>query len=113
MKIVDRKTFMQLPTGTMFQKYTPEICEELCIKDSNLLDIDFWYYCIDGIHAVDGDDDVQVSDMLYQAERDGQSFNSDLRVVSRDGCFDQDQLFLIWEPADVAKLVDLITNRCQ
>jgi len=108
MKIVDLKTFLSLPNGTIFQKYAPHFGEVIAIKRENVGERDFWYTSIDGMSATKGDCENEI---FYQHEialRQGASFDLDFNVWSRDGCFNDDQMFLIWERKDVEALKALL-----
>jgi len=101
MKIVDRKTFLAMPENTVFSKFKPCIFEQVCIKENTFED-DFYFYSIssDAIDA-DGDD---FSDKLMVNPL-GTSLKMDFDVLSRDGCFDENQLFAVWEKQDIKDLI--------
>lgn len=103
MKIVDRKTFLSLPAETLFSKYEPCVFGDLCIKGDTLGSNDFAYQQI--ADAIACNDSGEFADKLLAAERTGGSVALDLDCQGRDGLFDDDQLFVVWEPADVAALI--------
>jgi hypothetical protein len=109
MKIVDRKTFLALPANTVFSKYEPCIFGDLCIKGDSFGEIDFFYQPISD--AIDCHDSGEFHDKLTAAQERGESVSVDLDCQSRDGLFDADQLFAVWEPADVATLITRLA-RC-
>ncbi len=102
MKIVDRVTFLALPADTLFSKYTPCSMDELMIKGDSLTYDDFLCQQIaDAIkHNAYG-----FSATLVDSRHNGTSISMDFDCQSRDGCFDADQLFAVWERADVAALI--------
>lgn len=102
MRIVDRKTFLALPAGTVFAKYEPFYFEELTIKGDTWKD-DFQVQAI--ADAVDCAGSSDFSIQLDMAERTGQSIPMDFYCMGRDGCFNEDQLFAVFEPADLAGLI--------
>ncbi len=105
MKIVDRKTFLAMPAGTLFSKYEPEVFGELCIKDESMPEInDFIYQEIVNSIKCNGSFDMHL--ILNDAEKKGTSFQLDFDCTSRDGLFDSDQLFAVWEQNDVKALID-------
>lgn len=103
MKIVDRKTFLSLPPETIFTKYEPCSFGELSIKGGSIGGIDFFYQQI--ADAIDCHDSGEMFDKLNAAEKRGVSVAFDFDCQGRDGLFDADQLFAVWEPADVAALI--------
>lgn len=91
MKIVDLDRFLLLPNGILFFKYVPNSLEELCIKRQSLLESkDFCYSTL-----VDGNN---------IPEKLNTTFHVDITSSSRDGCFDDDQLFAVWEKHDIEQL---------
>lgn len=105
MRIVDRKTFLGMPNGTMFAKYEPCVFGPLEIK-CDTYGSDFVSQQI--INAIDGHDSGEVMDMLDASEETGCSIPMNFDCAGRDGCFDEDQLFAVLETADVDKLIERI-----
>lgn len=91
MRIVDRKTFLEQLPGTVFQKYIPCSVEEICIKGETLWHEgtkslgDFWYQPI-GVCPTNAPPSMEDSEY-------------------RDGCFDPDQLFALYDDDDVHTLI--------
>jgi len=108
MRIVDRKTFLAMPPETLFSKYEPCVFGPLCIKGTSYTD-DFLYQ--DLADAVEFRDSGQMLDDLEAARTEGKSLRMDFDCQGRDGLFDAEQLFAIWEQADVAALISRLT-RC-
>ena len=107
MRIVNLKTFRELPVGTIFQKYNPYCFDELSVKNKSLPH-DFFYEPITGCVDCNSSDDFVMQ--LTKAEN-GESIKMDFNIGQRDGCFEDDQLFAIYEMEDVFKLKDKI-NQC-
>ena len=103
MRIVDRQKFLALPGGALFSKYEPCNFSELMIK-GDTLHTDF--YCMDLASAIKSNDTVEFVDTLTRAKESGCSIAMDFNCESRDGLFDQEQLFAVWEPADVVSLIE-------
>ncbi len=108
MKIVNRAQFLALPPNTLFSKYNPCFFGELEIKGET------WDHCNDFLSqqvacaiACTGSQDF--ADKLEDAQELGVSLAMDFDCQGRDGCFDEDQLFAVWEPADVAALIERLT----
>jgi len=103
MKIVDRKTFMSLPAGTLFMKYEPCVFEDLCVKADSIPN-DFFYTQI--THEIDTPNGgFEAIDALEKSLKDGTSVPLDFDAVGRDGGFADGQLFAVYEKADVAGLI--------
>ena len=109
MKIVDRKTFLALTNETLFSKYSPQIIEDILIKVGTSDSGDFYYQDI--ATAIDSTGSDDYSDKLDAAEKNGISLKMDFDCVSRDGLWDKNQLFLVWEKEDVVMLIDRL-KRC-
>lgn len=108
MKIVNRSTFLAMPPGTVYAKYEPCIFEEMCIKGETLFHddgrpFDWFYQQI--VDAVDAFDSNEWSDRLERSRLTGESVPMNFDIESRDGCFEDDQLFAVWEPADITALI--------
>lgn len=104
MKIVNRETFLAMPPGTVFAKYEPCCFEALEIKAQTLASNDYCYQDI--VSALDAGDSGEWGDLLEDSRETGSSIVMDFDCLSRDGCFDDNQLFAVFEPADVAQLID-------
>lgn len=107
MRIVNRKTFLQLPAGTVFSKYSPCIFGDLSIKGDTVSN-DFLVQDIVG--SIDSETDSGYYDKINASEKDGVSLKMDFDVMGRDGLFDDDQLFAIWERDDVIGLRDRLKD---
>ncbi|MEK6684619.1 MAG: hypothetical protein AABY46_08180 [Nitrospirota bacterium] len=103
MRIVDRRTFLALPAGTLFSKYVPCIFESLKIKGDST-ENDFHDQSIEDAVRCSGSEEFE--DVLFAAQRDGTSFAMDFDSVMRDGLYDKAQLFAVWEPSDVVALIE-------
>jgi len=109
MKIVNREAFMLLPAGTVFSKYKPQIFGQLMIKDSTLEGgHDFYDQSI--VDAVECSGSNDMSDKLFAAEDSGNDLTMDFEAGGRDGCFDMEQQFAVWDKADVTALVSRLQS---
>lgn len=105
MKIVDRKTFLEMPDGVLFSKYKPSVFENICIKGETLpSNNDFFVQQI--VDAVKCDDSGEFCDILDDSVKNGTSFALDFECEGRDGLYEEDQLFAVWEKDDVIGLID-------
>ena len=108
MKIVNLMEFRRLPVGTLFMKYTPGAFEDLQAKGETL-EVDFTYENITS--WVKSASSNEMFDRLLAAERDGESLLMDFDATGRDGCYENDQLFAVYEKRDVKMLIDKL-YRC-
>jgi hypothetical protein len=112
-KIVTREQFMEYPAETVFSTYAPCWFGLLTIKgatiNSNGKNIDWYEQQI--ADAIDASSSDQFSDMLFIAQEAGDSLPMDFDCQGRDGLFDEKQLYAVWEPQDVAALVNRL-QRC-
>lgn len=104
MRIVDRKAFLAMPVGTVFAKYAPCYFEELQVKDRSLDQSNDYFYT-DLVCPVDAKDSSEFSEKLQAAEELGALVPLHMHIVSRDGCFDSEQLFAVYERSDVEALI--------
>jgi hypothetical protein len=109
MKIVDRKTFLALPAGTVYAKYVPSVFEGLCIKGDSLEND--WFYQQIGADAIDSMDSGDWGAKLDLSEQTGCELAMDFDCQGRDGCFDDDQLFAVFSNLDVEQLIERL-RRC-
>lgn len=109
MHIVDRKTFLKLRKGTVFQKYEPQIAGKIAIKGNNAGDNDFWFTELDGL-PTNANSDTEEFIILKEALTDGDHFGVALGTWARDGLFENDQLFLIWGLYDIEELLKTIAT---
>jgi hypothetical protein len=63
---------------------------------------DFLYQAINDAFCLGSD---ELFGALEKAERDGTSLTMDFHCEGRDGMFDEDQLFAVWERPDVLSLI--------
>ena len=107
MRIVDRKTFLELPEGTVFAKYDPCIIREPMVKCDSTPNagelVDFYYANL--TDEVDCSGSCARDGIMDLAVIEGLPFALDFNSQCRDGMYDADQLFAVWERDDVAGLI--------
>lgn len=99
MRVVDRKTFLRLPAGTIYCKGHPWVFGSICVKADSLAN-DWIYLDPAGPSAHDSG---EASDLLEQSLATGSSFACE-DAMGRDGCFNEEDVFLIFERADLESL---------
>lgn len=107
MRIIGLKEFLSLSDGTVFMKYSPCNFEGLSVKLQSL-DNDFVYQ--DMATEVESESSGELFDILDDSERNGSSFNLDFDCGSRDGMYDQDQLFAVYEVDDMNGLTKALSK---
>jgi hypothetical protein len=107
MKIINLKEFLKLPPGAVFMKYTPSIFSDLMVKKETIGN-DFIYEDIQtGIESDSSGDEM---DILFEAEETGKSIKMTCNTSARDGCFEDDQLFAVYEDEDIKGLIFKLTQ---
>jgi hypothetical protein len=99
MRVVNRKTFLTLPAGTIYCKGVQWAFDGLCIKDDSLEND--WIY-LDPAWAA-ARDSGEATDLLEKSLETGASFAGE-DAFGRDGCFDDKDVFLIFEADDLKAL---------
>ncbi len=107
MRIVDRKTFLAPPAGTIFCKFEPDIFGNLEIKGDSTTDaqgalVDFWAQDLAG--AIKAENTAEYMDACDRAVA-GESISLDFNSQGRDGLYRLDQLFAVWDPDNVRALI--------
>lgn len=99
MRVVNRKAFLELPPGTIYCKGIQWAFDGICIKEDSLAND--WVY-LDPAWASAHDSEEAVH-LLEQSLKTGSSFACE-DSYSRDGCFDDEAVFLIFEEPDLKAL---------
>lgn len=104
MKIVNRQEFLKLPKNTLFSIYVPCVVSDLAIKscDPGYMENDYMY--TDIIGAIKWDY-MDYHDTLLRMEEENYSVESDFDSASRDGFFNNDELYFIYEKEDIENLI--------
>jgi hypothetical protein len=101
MKLLNRAEFLKMPSNTVFTKYKPTCFDEILIKGDSTGYNDFWFQ---DLLQVESDDRGQTFDTFDKLEN-GESIKMDYDCEGRDGLFEEDQLFAVFEKQDVADLI--------
>lgn len=113
MRIVDRKEFLALPSGTIYAKFGAQPKDgsylnlthgEVAIKGDTSAGVDWWVQDLFPWFAESsGSDDYH--ETLERMLLHGAEAKPDYDCESRDGYFDEDQLFVIWDREDAERLI--------
>jgi hypothetical protein len=104
MKVITRKEMLRMPKGTVYSYYEPHFFRELEIKadDPENYDNDWLFDSIVGAVKNNGSGDFSDKCTLMKA---GESVEVDFENTSRDGMFEDEQLYAVYEKEDVEKLI--------
>ena len=115
MKIINKTEFYELPNNTLYSEYEPCAFWGLKIKQKTLfLDsqnkepFDFIYE--DLIGNVLSKNSNEFVDILEFAEENKTSFKLDFDCTERDGLFEKEQLFAIYEKEDLTELIKKLNS---
>lgn len=103
MRIVDRKTFLAMPAGTVFSDYRPAICGPIEVK-TRTHGNDFSSLHFEGAARID--DGEQPVDAYFDMQ-DGNVRPLEV-YEQRAGDFNDEQLYLIYEREDVQGIIALL-----
>lgn len=110
MKIINLEEFRKCPIGTVFSKYEPCIFNGLMIK-GDTWETDFIYQDLIGnIECIDSGD---FGNKLDEALMTGKSLTMDFDCMQRDGLFEKEQLFAIYEEKDVESFINALKDKSQ
>jgi len=111
MQIVNLTEFRALPSGTLFMKYDPCVFEGLSVKGATW-ETDFLY--ADITTEIECSGTTEMIDIMNEAENDSKvSIPIDFDCYGRDGCFQDNQLFAVYEKHDCANLIQKIQSSMQ
>ena len=109
MKIITRADLMKMPSGTVFSYYEPCTFTGLYIKDSEP-EPDYPDFNVsDLIGAIECNSHNDFSTKCQQMVL-GESMPVDFESSGREGLFEDEQLFSIYEKQDVEKLINRLAS---
>ena len=114
MKVLERKEFLQLNTKPiLFQKFRPMVLESLRIKYNNTFNNkDFYYEDLLGVNIKTNNYEPNDSDELYElwekVVKGKENFEREYYTSYRDGLFDEDELYLVYDDEDIEKLINYL-----
>lgn len=103
MRVVNRKTFLSLPVGTIYCKGFEWTFESLCVKGETL-EFNDWFLLDPS--WIDEDSSTCFESLGEMLERGTSRPMQD--TICRDGCYDDGAIFLVFEKADLHKLREMI-----
>lgn len=119
MRIVDRATFLTLPAGTVYAKWgsagegaTKEqdlTHDEVAVKGETVAGVD-WVVLDLLAWPEDCSNSFEWADAMHAAINGKPTAPLDIGEGGRDGFFDQEQLFAVFDRVEVERLVALFRN---
>jgi hypothetical protein len=102
MRIYRRGEFLQLPAGTVYSSGVPFAFQEFCVKG------DTWTndFLTRDLVWIDGTSSADYSDRLHAMLESGESYPMQ-KSYGRDGSYDEEAVFLVYEPADLDCLIEV------
>ena len=114
MKIVNRPQFMELPPGTLYRKFITEFAfEELEVKFESLpseKNPEYGDFVCMPLSDIDWNGPNGMFDRLEDMMEKGASYPLDLDCAGRDGCFEREAMFLVYEKDDVVALRNFLNG---
>ena len=113
MKIVDRQTFLQMPAGTIYAKVSMGAYdfEAVEIKSNTVSGVDWYSQRLVGDFVGDKDSNDWLDSV--EAMHNSEERAVDLDIECRDGLFDRDQLFAVFDKTDAEALLARIAAALQ
>lgn len=106
MRVYNRKDFMKLPEGVLYSSGKKWYFDSLYVKGDTLRPNDFTCRCLNWISAFD---DSNQFDKLEKSLSDGTSIQMQ-DAYGRDGGFDDEDIFLVFEKEDLEELERVIAR---
>lgn len=111
MRIYNREDFMGLPAGVIFAKGKPCYFGGLCVKAATLYSdekaVDFVRLSLETYDCFNGTEFVERFDEMLNKHA---SYPFDDEAYGRDGTFDKDDVFLVYEREDLLKLAEIVAD---
>lgn len=101
MQLVSRSKLMSLPNGIVYSKYEPFGDIVGLYKKEDTWSHDWIYQDLIKELGTDSTDFVQTVESIEA----GNKFELDLECTMRDGCFDDDQKYIVYDESDIRKLM--------
>lgn len=112
MRIVNKQEFYKLPNGTLYSEYEPCIFTGLKIKNDTIFNgnepIDFFYE--DLIGNVEANSSGDFIDILDKCEKDKNEFNLDFECSERDGLYEDDALYAVYNTDEIIALSNKVAG---
>jgi len=112
MKIVSKREFLSLPSGTIFSHLNEYNEFNNLFKKGESLDNDFYEQSlIDELGFPAGDSGVDTHHYFEQKIKDGTDFRIDFNCEGRDGLFEKNPQYVIYDKIDIYNLIKAISTK--
>lgn len=111
MRILRKAEFLRMPIGTLFARGKPWAFEQLSVKGESLHNSDD-FFAMDLV-SIKSDGSSEWVERLDKMLETGVSYPLETDGYGRDGCFDSEDLFLVYELADLQDLHRIIITAIQ
>jgi hypothetical protein len=107
MKIVDYDTFVSLPEKTLYSFYAPCYTDGLKVKGETTNKGKDWFYSdmLDNPKQEYEGEFLQYAEVMEKMEK-GESIKADFHILERDGMFDYERQFLVYEKEDIEEMIE-------
>jgi hypothetical protein len=103
MKIINRQEFLNISKKVVYAKYGDEL-GAICIKISNCGLNDFIYQSL--TDCIKCNSSEEMFEIMGKAESNSSyNFSLDFNCEQRDGCFNNEEKFMIWNNYDIIGLM--------
>jgi hypothetical protein len=109
MKILNRKDFLKTPAGTLWSYYEPCNFRDLSVKTSDRKDYENDFVSFSLIAGFDFFDSGEFLEICQRMEM-GESVPQSFEQTTREGLFEDEQLFLVYEQGDIQKMIETLQN---
>ena len=105
MKVVNYIEFIKLPINTLYSDFTEDSCiiNNIYCKQETISDNDWFYTNFTG--TIEYDDDVYES---FSKLKNSLSVELDTTSIERDGMFDRNRKFIVYEKQDIINLMKVL-----
>jgi len=108
MRIINRTEFLKLPEKTLYRKYQPQTYGELSIKYGSLAND---YVDVELVGDIEGTDSSDSNSGAHDYYKNTSSvFRFDYEGTCRDGLYDDDQLFAVYDNTDIEQLIEQLKS---
>ena len=115
MRILSRKDFLAISKPVVFQKYSPMILGDLCIKGETLQNTNDFYYtnlvgCDIETERCQPDNSETLFDLWDSCLDSGIDFQRDYDTSSRDGLYEREDecWFVVYDKDDITTLIGVL-----
>lgn len=107
MRILNRKDFLNTPKGTLWSYYKPCFFSDLNVKTSDKADYDNDFVYFGLIAEFDTGNSGEYIEVCRRMEQ-GESIPASFEETQREGLFDDEQLFLVYEKDDIKRMAETL-----